>query len=366
MKQLARLIEIQIKELIRDPGVILWGIGFPVLMAWGLGLAFSSKPINIRSIAIVDNLNSKHSLINYVLNNTKEVASKVAQTRRFEQTIETRAYGTNKLNFYLATPVTAVQLLKRGIIVVLASEDSDGVKYEFDPRNQDAQITYFIARSMIENNLKEYALDKVQPIEVSGTRYVDFLIPGMVGMGIMMSCMWGISYSLIERRSKKLLRRLLATPMKRSYYLFSQIFTRMFMGFIEASILIAFSMYYFKLQINGSFLALFLTFLAGNWAFSGFSIFTASRTTSIDIGTGIINAVTTPMMVLSGVFFSYHNFPEWAQPVIKYLPLTILIDTLRRIILEGPDLISVSKEILILAIFGTLCFIAGLKIFKWY
>ncbi|HAZ13134.1 MAG: hypothetical protein A2X86_15330 [Bdellovibrionales bacterium GWA2_49_15] len=366
MRQLAKLIEIQIKEIIRDPGVILWGIGFPVLMAWGLGMAFSSKPMTVRSLAVVEKINSKHLALDYVTKNATEIQAQDSGMRKFEKTIETRAFGANKINFYLVSPEQAIQLLKRGIIAVMASEGPDGIGYEFDPRNQDAQITYFITRAMIEDRLSQSSNERVNPINVPGTRYVDFLIPGLLGMGIMMSCMWGISYSLIERRSKKLLRRLLATPMRRSSYLFSQILSRMMIGFIEATILILFSVYYFKFQISSSFFSVFLVFLAGNWAFSGLSIFTASRTTSIDIGTGIINVVTTPMMVLSGVFFSYHNFPEWARPVIKFLPLTLLIDTLRRIMLEEPNLMSVSREILILATFGTVCFVSGLKIFKWY
>ncbi|MBI2520803.1 MAG: ABC transporter permease [Bdellovibrio sp.] len=368
MRQLARLIEVQMKEIIRDPGVILWGIGFPILMAWGLGQAFSSKPINIRSIAVVEKFDSNHILMNYVLKHAQESSSAEDQIRKFEKTFETRAFGKNKINFYITSQEHATLLLKRGITILVAHEDTHGIRYEFDPRNQEAQITYFIARSLIENNLKGHGQeeDKVQPVNVPGTRYVDFFVPGLVGMGIMMSCMWGVSYSLIERRSKKLLRRLLATPMKRSYYLFSQIFTRMIMGLIEASLLISFSLYYFHIQISGSYLDLLTVYLAGNWAFSGLSILSASRTTSIDIGTGIINAITTPMMVVSGVFFSYHNFPDWAQPIIKYLPLTLLIDTLRRVMLEGPELVVVAKELLILGLFGTLCFLFGLKIFKWY
>ncbi len=335
-------------------------------MTLGLGLAFSTKAITIRAVAVVEKSTSKNILKDYLQKNTIELNSYEEKIKKFEHTIETHAYGKNKMIFYMTSEEQATLLLKRGLVVVVASEDGDGISYELDPRNQEAQITYFMARSMIENSFVEYAMEKVSPIEIPGTRYVDFLIPGMVGMGVMMSCMWGISYGLIERRSKKLLRRLLATPMKKSYYLFSQIFTRTIMGFIESSILIIFSFYFFKLQIGGSFFTLLLVFFAGHWAFSGLAIFTASRTTSIDLGTGIINIITTPMVVLSGVFFSSQNFPEWSQPIIRNLPLTLLINTLRKVMLEGMDIMLVGEELLILTVFGTICFILGLKIFKWY
>ena len=138
------------------------------------------------------------------------------------------------------------------------------------------------------------------------------------------------------------------------------------MNIFEAGLLFFFSWLYFNIHIQGSLLALMAVFIAGNIAFSGLSVLISSRTANPEIGNGIINAVVTPMMVLSGVFFSYHNFPDWALPVIRNLPLTILADSMRGIFNEGLGFASVYKEIVILLLIGITCFAVGLKTFKWY
>jgi ABC-2 type transport system permease protein len=181
-----------------------------------------------------------------------------------------------------------------------------------------------------------------------------------------MSCTWGISYTLIDRRSKKLLRRMVATPMKKTNFLLALMTARFTMNLVEGAVLFLFAWLYFNIQIQGSIFALIAIFLAGNMAFSGIAILISSHTANPEVGNGIINAIVTPMMVLSGVFFSYHNFPDWSIPVIRHLPLTILADTFRSVFNESINLMDIYLEVIILAGTGVLCFIAGLKIFKWY
>jgi ABC-type multidrug transport system permease subunit len=207
---------------------------------------------------------------------------------------------------------------------------------------------------------------EIKPLTLLGTRYIDFLIPGLIGMGVMMASTWGISYTIIDRRSKKLLRRMVATPMKRSNFLFALMTARFTMNVVEAGLLFLFAWLYFHIHIQGSIAALFAVFIAGNVAFSGLSILISSHTANSEIGNGIINAVVTPMMVLSGIFFSYHNFPDWALPVIKNLPLTMLADSIRSIFNEGVSFAGVYREIIVLMVIGVVSFVVGLKIFKWY
>ena len=185
-------------------------------------------------------------------------------------------------------------------------------------------------------------------------------------MGVMMSCMWGISYGIIEKRSKKLLRRLVATPMKKSHFLIALITVRITMNFIESLVLLIFSLIAFKMTIQGDISALILTYLAGNIAFAGIAVFASSHTSNTEVGNGLINFVVFPMMILSGIFFSYQNFPEWSIPVIKNLPLTMLTDGIRSIFNEGAGYKEVAMPILIMISTGVLFFSAGLKIFKWH
>jgi len=185
-------------------------------------------------------------------------------------------------------------------------------------------------------------------------------------MNVMMSCMWGISYGIIDRRSKKLLRRMVATPMKKSYFLLSLFTVRFAMNFIESGLLVLFAWLAFDIKIQGNAAALLTIFLAGNFAFAGIAIFASSYTANTEVGNGLINAVVMPMMVLSGVFFSYHNFPDWSITVIQKLPLTMLADGIRSIFNEGAGFGDVFLPFGVLTAIGVLFFSLGLKIFRWH
>jgi ABC-type multidrug transport system permease subunit len=178
--------------------------------------------------------------------------------------------------------------------------------------------------------------------------------------------MWGISYGIIEKRSKKLLRRLVATPMKKSHFLIALITVRVLMNTIESLVLLIFAIIAFGVKIQGDLSALIIIYLAGNAAFAGIAVFVSSNTSNTEVGNGLINFVVFPMMVLSGIFFSYQNFPDWSIGVIKYLPLTMLTDGVRSIFNEGAGYHEVALPVIILMTIGTVFFSAGLKIFKWH
>lgn len=242
------------------------------------------------------------------------------------------------------------------------------INYHFDPANSEAKTAYQLVSKLPVYGSSVYTANQaeIKPLTLTGTRYVDFLIPGLLGMGVMMACAWGISYTIIDRRSKKLLRRMVATPMKKSNFLLALITARFSMNVAEALLLFVFAWLYFGIKVQGSWPALIVIFLAGNIAFSGISILVSSHTANPEVGNGIINALVTPMMVVSGVFFSYHNFPEWTLPVIRNLPLTMMADSFRSIFNEGAGFAEVWKEALVLTTIGTVSFVIGMKLFKWY
>jgi ABC-type multidrug transport system permease subunit len=182
----------------------------------------------------------------------------------------------------------------------------------------------------------------------------------------MTSCLWGLGYGVIDKRAKKLMRRMVATPMKKSHFLFSLITVRFMMNLVESGLLFLFAWLVFDVVIQGNIPAIMTVFLAGNLAFSGLAVFIASRTANTEIGNGLINAIVFPMMVLSGIFFSYHNFPDWSIPYIQKLPLTLLTDGIRSIFIEGVGMNAVLIPSLLLVLTGFIFFTAGLKIFKWY
>jgi ABC-2 type transport system permease protein len=181
-----------------------------------------------------------------------------------------------------------------------------------------------------------------------------------------MSCMWGMSYGTIEKRSRKLLRRMVATPMRKSHYLASLMAVRILMNFIEGALLVVFAWLMFDVKIQGSIAAIMAIFIAGNIAFGGIAMFTSSRTASTEAGNGLINAIVMPMMVLSGIFFSYHNFPDWSIPWIQILPLTMLTDGIRSVFIEGAGISGIALPAGILTAIGIFFFSVGLKVFKWH
>ena len=373
-KQLWQLISALFLEIVREPGVLFWGILFPILMSLGLGLAFTKKADVIRKVAVI-NINesltsgSENSVVaGFLQKNCEKNVSGKPDTWQWKYTIRDEKLGNSVFLFYKMKWDEAVKFLKRGTINVLLLGINDSVEYHFDPMNPDAQLTYLKLSSIVGKGAVQAVQSntEIKPLTVTGTRYIDFLVPGLITMGVMMSSMWGISYGIIEKRSKKLLRRLVATPMKKSHFLIALITVRITMNFIESLVLILFALFAFKMTIQGSISALILMFLAGNIAFAGIAVFVSSHTSNTEVGNGLINFVVFPLMILSGIFFSYQNFPEWSLPVIKNLPLTMLTDGIRSIFNEGAGYHDVALPILILLAVGILFFSVGLKIFKWH
>ena len=373
-KQLWQLISALFREIISEPGVLFWGILFPILMSLGLGLAFTRKTDVIRKVAIINitessTAGSENSVVaGFLRKNCETNVSVKSDTWQWKYTIKDEKLGNSVFLFYKMKWDEAVKLLKRGTINVLVLGKNDSVEYHFDPMNPDAQLTYLKLSTIVGNGALQpvQTNSEIKPLTVTGTRYIDFLVPGLIAMGVMMSSMWGISYGIIEKRSKKLLRRLVATPMKKSHFLIALITVRIAMNFIESSVLFLFALFAFKMTIQGNISALILMFLAGNIAFAGIAVLVSSHTSNTEVGNGLINFVVFPMMVLSGIFFSYQNFPDWSLPVIKNLPLTMLTDGIRSIFNEGAGYHEVAIPILILLVIGALFFSVGLKIFKWH
>lgn len=372
--QLYQLITANIKELIREPGVLFWGIVFPILMSLGLGVAFTNKKEVVTSLAVIGRNHLVHqsdsaSLIEALLR-ANRAPLEVSRDGKISRNlvIPDEKLGTTTFIFRNMTWKEAMVLLKRGNLSMVLDEKNGEVQYHFDPMNPDAQLSYLKLSKLFGNPgpVIKASGDDIEPLTVTGTRYIDFLVPGLIAMGVMMSSMWGVSYNIIERRSKKLLRRMVATPMKRSNFLIALIMVRTIMNFVEAGLLFLVASLVFGISIQGSLPALLTLFVAGNISFSGIAIILSCNTAKTEIGNGLINAISMPMMVLSGIFFSYHNFPEWSIPTIQKFPLTMFADGIRSIVIEGAGFSEVAFPILILSITGAIFFAVGMKFFRWH
>jgi ABC-type multidrug transport system permease subunit len=372
LNQLWQLFRAMSFELIREPGVLFWGILFPILMSAGLGLAFTKKSATVRKIAVITNeeppVAGSSSLSLFLQNMTEKNPGAGKNDYQWKYTMNDKQLGNSVFLFYAMNWDDAMVQLKRGTINLLIKGDGGKTEYHFDPLNPDAELTFLKLGGIIGSGqvIQVRGNAEIRPLTVTGTRYIDFLVPGLVTMGVMMSCMWGISYGLIEKRSKKLLRRLVATPMKKSHFLVALISVRVTMNFIEAASIIIFALIAFKMKIQGDLSALIVMFLAGNIAFAGLAVIVSSHTSNTEVGNGLINFVIFPMMILSGIFFSYHNFPDWSLPFIQSLPLTMLADGVRSIFNEGAGYREIILPALILTAEGFVLFAAGLRIFKWH
>ena len=350
----------QIKEFFREPGAIFWSFGFPILMALGLGLAFSGKKEIMHGVAIVNEYSTEHSIIKNTLFDGGPLRDTIIE-RRFDN-----ANGKTLYVFHVTSWNNAEILMKRGIISSILTQDSSQINYHYDPLNPEGELIQVQLSNYFETGNLGRNTGSIIPINTIGMRYIDFLIPGLLTLGIMMNVMWGVCYSLIEKRSKKLLRRMVATPMKKTHFLMAMWASRLMLTLFDSIVLLIFARYFFQISIQGSIPALILILLFGNLAFFGLSILISSRTSNTQVGNGLISFITTPMMVLSGIFFSYQNFPSWAISIIKFLPLTKFTDEVRSIINEGAGFKDSLDGMLILGLFGALTFYAGRKIYKWY
>jgi len=361
IRQLKALVISHFKEFFREPEVIFWVFFFPIGLSWILGIAFDIKGENTRVIGVIENSNSTNATLHQLI---QQAAARYASTpsKYFSAGIK------NPFNFIFTDRQGALTALKQGKFEVFIelSVKNGKLLYYFDPKNSEARLTFLLLEKYFSPGESKGIESQPAPLVIPGSRYIDFLIPGLLAMEIMNSAMWGIGWSLIEFRSKKLLRRMAASPMNRNIFVLSHIIARLAFGIIEFLAIYLFALFYFKVKIQGSLIALGIVYISSIFAFGGMAMLFAARTASTRVGNGIINVITLPMMMLSGIFFSYHNFPDWAIPIIQLLPLALITDSIRSIFLEGTRIPQILVPSLALLTLGIIFISISLKIFKWY
>jgi len=366
---LYQLIVSQIKIFFREPGLVFWSFLFPVMMAWVLGIAFANKGEPLRSVALVpEGPGSAAVLPNWLLEKTGATAPELVEgSEQLEWSVEGQPGAQAHFRFRVLSREEAALALKRGQISLwIEGSPETGMHYRFDPESAEARLTYLLLESAFQEQAPATSQAEVRPLTTVGSRYIDFLIPGLMGMTIMNACLWGIGWTLIDLRIKKLLRRMVATPLRKSVFLLSHGLNRMMFSATEMLLLYGFALLYFDITIQGSLLALAVVFLGGYLAFAGIAILISCRVQNPQSGNGLINAVMMPMFIVSGIFFSYHQFPDWIIPFVEPLPLTLLVNALRSIITEGADIAHVLPSALGLAGIGGVCFLLGLRFYRWH
>ena len=340
LSPLWELTKARLREFAREKGVIFWVFAFPLLMALGLGIAFRTQPQERPKIAVVSAVESSLS----------------------------RALLTSpKLESALRDEPTARKELARAKVDLVVVVESPGVRYLYDLNQSKAPL----ARLVVENVVEEAAGRKNsvpatnQTTALPGSRYIDYLIPGLIGMNLMGTSMWGVGYTLVLARKRRLLRRYAVTPMNRAHFLLSYFFSRAFFLFIEIAVLVLFGWLLFGTKIHGNYFTFALIAFLGAASFAGISLLIGARIENTESANGWMNLVQLPMWVLSGIFFSYERFPPWLHVPLRLLPLTALNDSLRLIYNDGAALVDCTPQLLVLVVWGAVGFVVALRTFRW-
>jgi len=334
---LFQLTAMRFRLFLREPEALFWTFIFPIILAVGLGLAFRNRPADVLQVAAT----------------TPQLTQKLATDKGLTASTMNEADGA--------------RALATGSILLLAIETPQGVSYKYDDTNPDARAARLIADHAIQSTSGQH--DAVhadnQLVHEKGSRYIDFVVPGLLGMNLMGPAIWGLGFAIVEARQKKLLKRLVASPMPKWQYLASFILSRLLMLVIEVVVFLGFAGIAFGVPFRGSLWQLGALCILISLSFSALGLLTASRAKTMEAANGLMNLVMLPMWILSGVFFSASRFPAIIQPFVRALPLTAAIDTLRGNMLQGLGMSQMLSQIAILLAWLVIPFAISLKIFRW-
>lgn len=337
---LVELTKTRLREFVREKGLLFWVFGFPILMAMGLGLAFRDKPADPPRVAVVAPESNPSAA---ALLESKEL---VAERRTAED---------------------AKRALSRARVdLVVELRERDPV-FHFDPTQEKAALARAVANDVLERaaGRKDLVKRVDRPVSEVGSRYIDFLVPGLIALNVMGSSMWGVGFNLVLARKRKLLRRYAVTPMRRSDFLLSYFFSRCLFLALELGVLVAFGYFAFGTGVRGHLLSLAFVAFCGAASFAAISLVIGARVENTEAASGWMNFVQLPMWVLSGAFFSYERFPEWLHEPIRFLPLTALNDAMRAIYSDELGIFGLYHELGVLLLWGVLGFLISARTFRW-
>ncbi len=334
------LLGARLKELRREPEVIFWIFAFPILLALGLGIAFRNKPADVSRVAVVSGDSAGR---------TAEMLKSGFHTEVLSRDQALKGFRLGKFD------------------LVITPQADGSMQYEYDPARPESVLAKAQVNEAIQsgNGRKDTVQTSAHVSNEPGARYIDFLIPGLLGMNLMGSGMWGIGFALVDMRQRKLLKRFMATPMRRADFLMALGSSRLILMIVELVLLLGFGVLAFKMHVLGSWLTILFISALGALTFAGLGLLTACRATKIETANGLMNIVMMPMWIFSGCFFSYERFPVVVQPLIRLLPLTALNDALRSTILEGGSLAAQGNRLLVMALWGGISFFLALRWFRW-
>jgi ABC-type multidrug transport system permease subunit len=342
---LVQLTLVRYREFYREPEAIFWVFVFPILLTAGLGLAFRSRAPEQIPVALVTANSSDASAI----------------------ALSARLAADDGLNLRRLSDSAAARALRAGDVALAVVPTPSGVEYRFDPERPEAREARLRVDQAVQQaaGRKDPVAARDLAVREPGARYVDFVVPGLLGMNLMGSGIWGIGFAIVDARRKHLLKRLVATPMSRTQYLASFVLSRLTFLVLEVLILLGFAHLVFGVPIRGSPLVLAGICLLSALAFASLGLLLAARPRTVEGVSGLMNVVMLPMWIFSGVFFASSRFPDAAQPFIQALPLTAVIDALRAAMLRGAGVGDLLPEVAVIVLWLVLSFALAVRLFRW-
>ncbi len=340
----------RLREFVRRPEAVFWVYFFPVLMVIVLGVAFRNQKVETFDVDVINGAD----------------AASIVENLKLETRIKPHLRDEDESRERLRTGKTTLAISGGKSDGNDASSPAD-VEYLFDP----ARPGSLAARNLVDAQLQKSAgrTDVIKSNDVvysePGGTYVDFLVPGLLAMGLMGGGLWGVGYAIVDLRIRKLLKRFMATPMRRTHFLFGMMTSRLIFMIPQIFVLLVVSYLLFGVKIYGNWFSVALVVLVGAIEFAAIGLLVASRAQTLETASGLMNLVMLPMWTLSGIFFSYERFPELVQPVIKLLPLTPVIDALRAIMMDGKSITTLGPEFAVMITWSVIPFMIALAIFRW-
>ncbi len=334
MKRFLAILHARNMEFIRDKSSLGWNILFPLLLVVGFALVFTGEPKPLFKVGVVG-----------------DPATLTRAAAEFFQTKYVQFIPVDDL----ARGIDKVEHFQLDMLVDLRK----GQDYWI---NTNSPNGYVLERMLRAEGKTAYRGNVVTGHEI---RYVDWVVPGILAMNMMFSCLFGVGYVIVRYRKNGFLKRLKATPLRPFEFLLAQMVSRLLLIQTITVLVYAGCNYFIHFQMRGSYANLFLISLVGAICLISLGLLVASRLSSEELAGGILNLLTWPMMLLSGVWFSLEGTNPIVRKIAQFLPLTHLVDAARAIMTEGAGLVDIAPHIVILAVMTAIFLSIGSFIFRW-
>ncbi|WP_428262202.1 ABC transporter permease [Haliangium sp.] len=342
--ELRELTRARVLVFIRYPETLFWVLMFPLLLATVLGYAFRAAEPAPSKVAVV---------------------AAEDQPGQAAEALHARLAAAERIELgYVDIDTGRRQVRKAALDVLVVPPAAPGAAPELilDPQREEAETARLRVLLALGEGPPEV---RVSHQTEAGSRYIDFLFPGLLGANLMGTGMWLIGFTVAELRQKKLLKRMLVTPMRRSSFLLSFMLSRLCFFVFEMAALVTFGALVLDVPFRAGVLGFGLLCLFGATVFAGLGMMATARARTIQGASGLLNVFMMPMWLLSGVFFSYERFPEALHPILRVLPLSALNDGLRALMIDGVGLAAIGPELAILAAWCAVSFAVALRFFRW-